>query len=89
MYLVDNYYAGLLKRNLNIHYFKENYTLFLQTYDWLEDEKSKRTMDAYLKGHIELTAFPMLDVCHRNFFPVIFQKFFSYVYSISIEILCF
>lgn len=66
VYLVDNYYAGLLKRNLNIHYFKENYTLFLQTYDWLEDEKSKRTMDAYLKGHIELTAFPMLDVWERE-----------------------
>lgn len=60
--LTDSYYEGLIKRNLCREYYQENYELFLQTYEWLEDEKSRKTMEAYVKGHIELTEFPMLDV---------------------------
>ena len=62
VYLIDNYYEVLVKRNLNYEYFKNNYALFTQTYDWLEDEKSKKIMEDYLRGHIELTNFPMQEV---------------------------
>lgn len=60
--LIDSYYEGLIKRNLNREYYQEHYELFLQTYEWLEDEKSKLTMRDYLRGHIELAEFPMLEV---------------------------
>lgn len=56
--LIDNYYEGLIRRDLNFWYFQENYAAFRQTYDWLEDDTSRETMDAYLRGHIELTNFP-------------------------------
>ena len=64
--LVDNYYEGLIKRNLCREYYHENYDLFSQTYKWLEDEKSRKTMEAYLSGHIELTEFPMLAVWNKE-----------------------
>lgn len=64
--LVDSYYEGLIKRDLCREYYQENYDMFLQTYEWLEDDKSKKTMEAYLKGHIELAEFPMLDVWQRT-----------------------
>lgn len=60
--LIDSYYEGLIRRNLCREYYQENYDLFLQTYEWLEDEKSKKTMEDYLSGHIELTEFPMMEV---------------------------
>lgn len=60
--LIDSYYEGLIKRNLNGEYYQKHYDLFLQTYEWLEDEKSKLTMVDYLCGHIELEEFPMLEV---------------------------
>lgn len=74
VFLVDNYYEGLIKRDLNYKYFQENYELFRQTYDWLEDEKSKKTMEDYLRGHIELTNFPMTEVwetedVEKQYFP--------------------
>ncbi len=62
VYLVDNYYEGLIRRNLTYQYFSDNYQKFYQTYEWLKDKKSKKTMDEFLKGAIELTAFPMLSV---------------------------
>lgn len=74
IFLVDNYYEGLIKRDLNYRYFKENFGLFRQTYDWLEDEKSRKTMEDYLRGHIELTSFPMTGVwetgdVEKQYFP--------------------
>lgn len=74
VYLIDNYYEGLKRRNLSHQYFCDNYKLFSQTYKWLSDEKSKRTMDDYLRGHIELKSFPMLKVwevndVERQYFP--------------------
>ncbi len=74
VFLIDNYYQGLIKRNLNYKYFKENYSSFLETYNWLEDEKSKKTMEDYLRGHIELSNFPMKDVWEtadvdKQYFP--------------------
>lgn len=66
IFLIDSYYEKLMKRNLDYRYFKDNYVLFEQTYDWLEDEKSKRTMEDYLKGHIELKNFPMTNVWQIN-----------------------
>lgn len=74
IYLIDNYYETLIKRNLNWQYFKDNYTLFFQTYHWLEDEKSRKTMVCYLKGHIELKEFSMLEVwetadVEKQYFP--------------------
>lgn len=55
---IDNY-KGVFTRNLTYDYFINNKALFEQTYDWLEDDKSKAVMEAYLEGHIELTSFPM------------------------------
>ncbi len=74
IFLIDNYYEGLIKRDLNYEYFMNNYALFAQTYDWLEDEKSKKTMEDYLRGHIELTNFPMMEVWEtadvkKQYFP--------------------
>lgn len=64
--LIDSYYEGLISRNLCMEYYQNNYDSFLQTYEWLEDEKSRKTMAAYLSGHIELTEFPMLDVWKQD-----------------------
>lgn len=74
VFLIDNYYEGLIKRGLDYNYFKQNYEQFLQTYDWLEDDKSKKTMKDYLKGHIELVNFPMkevwqIDDVKKQYFP--------------------
>lgn len=60
--LIDSYYEGLIERNLCRDYYEENFEMFLQTYEWLADEKSKKTMEDYLTGHIELTEFPMMEV---------------------------
>lgn len=46
--LLDDYYRILLPRNLDYAYFKDNYEEFVQTYNWLEDEKSRLTMECYL-----------------------------------------
>lgn len=59
MELLDNYYVGLIKRDLNYNYFKMNEDKFIQTYDWLSDVKSKNIMQLYLNGHINLNAFPI------------------------------
>lgn len=66
MELVDSYYEGLLKRDLNPCYYHDNIIKFEETYDWLEDEKSRRTMELYLEGHITLKAFPMLEVWRQE-----------------------
>ena len=62
VFLIDNYYGGVIERNLNYEYFMDNRKNFQQTYIWLEDEKSRKTMLDYLRGHIELTNFPMREV---------------------------
>ena len=72
--LVDNYYETLIKRDLNYAYFKENLPMFWQTYRWMTDDVSKRTMDAYLRGHFELAGFPMkelweTDDVEKQYFP--------------------
>ena len=72
--LVDNYYEALIKRDLNYSYFTENFPVFQQTYRWMTDDISKRTMDVYLRGHIELTGFPMkelweIDDVEKQYFP--------------------
>lgn len=41
---------------------------------WMADDISKRTMDAYLRGHIELASFPMkelwkTDDVEKQYFP--------------------
>lgn len=64
--LIDDYYGRLLKRGLSRAYYEENYNLFLQTYEWLADEKSRKTMENYLEGHIELTEFPLLEVWQKE-----------------------
>lgn len=74
IFLIDNYYEGLIKRGLDYDYFKDNYEEFLQTYNWLEDSKSKKTMEDYLRGHIELIGFPMkevweIDDVKKQYFP--------------------
>lgn len=66
LFLIDSYYAGLIQRNLNYDYFMKNKKQFDQTYDCLEDEKSKETMEAYLKGHIELENFPLRSLWKRK-----------------------
>lgn len=64
--LIDDYYRILLKRNLDYLYFKSKYCDFLQTYEWLMDEKSKMTMECYLQGHIELKDWPMISVWNES-----------------------
>lgn len=72
--LMDNYYEGLIKRNLNYSYFMEHFPMFQQTYVWMADKTSKSVMDAYLKGNIELVDFPMkklwkTDDVEKQYFP--------------------
>lgn len=74
IYLMDNYYIGLIDRELSFRYFSENEALFKQTYGWMVDELSKQTMEQYLEGHIELTNFPMKDLwkqedVNNQYFP--------------------
>lgn len=56
---VDNYYQGVLRRNLTYDYFLSHREEFEQTYEWLEDDLSRKTMRAFLNGHVNLTTFPM------------------------------
>lgn len=72
--LVDDYYKILLNRGLDYSYFQRNYIEFSRTYNWLADEKSKRTMRCYLSGHIEVRGWPMLPVwresdAEKQYFP--------------------
>ncbi len=64
--VIDNYYKRLFKRELGYEYFQEHYEQFTQTYDWLDDELSKKTMECYLRGHIELKSWPMLPVWDKT-----------------------
>lgn len=75
IYLIDNYYIGLIERDLSFEYFRKNKILFDQTYGWLSDELSKRTMEQYLEGHIELTNFPLKNLwkqedVNNQYFPL-------------------
>lgn len=64
--LLDDYYRISMKRKLDERYFQENYEGFMQTYHWLADEKSKKVMECYLRGHIELKEWPMLEVWNKK-----------------------
>lgn len=64
--LIDDYYKILLARELDYSYFQEHYNEFVRTYDWLADEKSRKTMECYLSGHIEVKGWPMLPVWKEN-----------------------
>lgn len=66
VHLVDNYYKGLLERNLCREYYDDNRELFNQTYNWLEDDKSKVTMKAYIRGHVELEEYPLQDIWKKE-----------------------
>lgn len=57
--ICDDYYMGMSQRNLNSDFFRTNNELFLQTYQWLEDDMSKKIWQGYLEGHIEYTNFPL------------------------------
>lgn len=59
--LIDNYFEIMNKRGLDYAYYVKNKNLFEQTYGWLGDEKSRKTMEQYLAGYIELKEFPFLD----------------------------
>lgn len=72
--LMDSYYKRLLKRKLDYAYYHKNIDLFTQTYDWLEDDKSRITMNCFLRGHIEVKDWPMLPVwkmedVEKQYFP--------------------
>lgn len=62
--MIDNYFETINKRGLDYAYFVRNRELFEQTYEWLEDDKSRETMEKYLSGHIELKEFPLVSVWH-------------------------
>lgn len=62
IYLIDDYYNTFMKRKLNYEYLLENEQKFIETYEWLEDEKSKYIMLQYLKGHVELKNFPFREI---------------------------
>lgn len=71
---MDNYNKQLLRRNLDYAFFQDSMDLFTQTYKWLEDRKSRDTMNCFLRGHIEVKDWPMLPVwevkaVERQYFP--------------------
>lgn len=75
IYLMDNYYIGLIERDLSFKFFSENEAFFKQTYGWMVDELSKQTMEQYLEGHMELTNFPMKELwkqedVNNQYFPL-------------------
>lgn len=63
---IDNYFDGLMQRGLTCDYYEENVKAFEQTYDWLEDELSKKVFENYLSGHIELKNFPMQSTWNKE-----------------------
>ena len=62
IHLIDSYYHMIIPRELDYDYFNKNRSLFDETMGWLEDEKSRKTMDCYLRGHLELAEYPVLPV---------------------------
>ncbi len=72
MCFIDSYYKGLIKRKLNYQYMYDNINLFQQTYNWMTDKNSKRTMINYLNGHVNLKTFPMEST--KDIYPQYFTK---------------
>lgn len=64
--VIDRYYEGLIKRNLDYKYLLDNLENFKYTYDLLEDKLSRDTFIAYLKGHINVSSLPMEKVFVDN-----------------------
>lgn len=62
LHFVDSYYKGILQRGLTYSYFSSHRQEFEQTYQWLADDLSRKTMIAFLNGHVNLHTFPMDDV---------------------------
>jgi FkbM family methyltransferase len=60
--LRDNYFDLIPHRNISSDYYSENHSLFEQTRDWLEDDKSKKTMDLFIEGHTTYKPFSLYDV---------------------------
>lgn len=64
--LVDNYYNAVIDRALSYDYYIENSQGFEETLSWLNDDISKETEYNYLKGHIEMTPFPLKGLWEKE-----------------------
>lgn len=60
---MDLYPYQFRYRGITYQFIKNNIDKFMETYEWLEDDLSKKTMLCYLKGHANQTALSMKDVC--------------------------
>lgn len=60
--LMDDYLDKIIARGLTYDYFQQEKNKFVQTYEWLSDKCSRRTMELYLDGHINWKPFPLLEV---------------------------
>lgn len=60
--LMDDYLKSVIARDLTYDYFKQEKKKFVQTYEWLSDKCSKRTMELYLDGLINWKPFPLMEV---------------------------
>lgn len=74
VFYIDNYFIGLMQRALTKDYYEKNIKAFEQTYNWLEDDLSKKIFENYLSGHIELKNFPMRstwskELMKNQYFP--------------------
>lgn len=68
-YLIDDFYDGItIDRKWNYNFYIENREKFNETYGWLEDDRSKMTMEKCLEGCLELSNFSLLGLWKRDDF---------------------
>lgn len=78
IYFMDQYYKIAIPRRLDYSYVLNHKKELKRTYDLLEDELSRRTMEAYIKGHLYQKNYPMKQVwspraVKNQYFPDFFQ----------------
>ena len=81
--LLDDYIDKVKERGLTREYYEENEAAFLQTYEWLTDERSQRTMQRYIEGSINYENFPLMSVWNSE--EVKFQYFDKDIVKLSKE----
>ncbi len=68
-YLIDDFYDGItVDRKWNYNFYIENKKRFDETYEWLEDDRSKLTMEKCLEGWLELSNFSLMELWKREDF---------------------
>lgn len=67
VFIMDNYYNGVIDRNLSYEYYHDNQEKFDKTFEWLTDSLSRDTMENYLRGHIEMKPFSLKKQWEKDF----------------------